>query len=172
MTEASSLDIRAETDIDLLQYKIHPPENDRNEWQLIFTNTWGNSTVSVAACEHMRERTVCLFSHVDACVYVHPLMWVCVCMHMFVCVCLRASRQISLSSVISIVCLVVHDQSVLDEIEAVWAGLIRTLHHLTDWKTDNTCTSSIPTKAFLIPKQLEPIVHKQKKLKWLGQYYW
>lgn len=43
------------------------------------------------------------------------------CMSMFVCLCvwLHASRQTSLSSVVSIICLVVHDQSVLDKVEAV-----------------------------------------------------
>lgn len=70
----------------------------------------------------------CMFSHVHACVDMHRYtvsinVSTCVCMHVYVCtcacVCLHASRQISLSSIISIVCLVVHDQSVLDEIEAV-----------------------------------------------------
>lgn len=62
-----------------------------------------------------------MFSHVHACVYmyIYKCEYACVCMHMFMCVCLHANRQISLSSVISIVCLVVHDQSVLHEIEAV-----------------------------------------------------
>lgn len=54
-------------------------------------------------------------------------MYVCmdISINVSACVCARvrvcedAPRQISLSTVIRIVCLVVHDQSVVDEIEAV-----------------------------------------------------
>lgn len=104
----------------------------------------------------MSEWAVCAV-HVHACVDMHRYtvsinVSTCVCMHVYVCtcacVCLRASRQISLSSIISIVCLVVHDQSVLDEIEAVWPGLVRALHHLTDWKT-HVCQPSKQRLFFL-----------------------
>lgn len=48
-----------------------------------------------------------------------------------VCMCLHASRQTSLSSIVGVVGLVVHDQSVVHKVEAVRPGLVRALHHLT-----------------------------------------
>lgn len=49
--------------------------------------------------------------------------------------CLHASRPTSLSSIVGVVCLVVHDQSVVHEVEAVRPGLVRALHHLTHCNT-------------------------------------
>lgn len=54
---------------------------------------------------------------------------------------INISRRTSLSSIVRIVRLVVHDQSVVHKIEAVRASLVRALHHLTDWKINTTCTS-------------------------------
>lgn len=122
-------------------------ENDTSEWQF-FTNTRG-SCIAVCAC--MSE---CMDVQPCACMCLYVRVYLEMCVHVCackcVCVCLHASRQISLSSIISIVCLVVHDQSVLDEIEAVWSGLERALHHLTDWKA-NTCMSSVPAKTLIYP---------------------
>ena len=44
-------------------------------------------------------------------------------------------RQVLLATVVGVVSLVVHDESVVHEVEAVRACLIGTLHHLTNCKT-------------------------------------
>lgn len=47
--------------------------------------------------------------------------------------CAHARRPTSLSSVVGVVRLVVHDQPVVHEVEAVRPSLVRALHHLTHW---------------------------------------
>lgn len=42
--------------------------------------------------------------------------------------------QVLQTTVVGIVCFVVHDEFIIHKVETVWSGLIRVCHHLTNWK--------------------------------------
>lgn len=77
---------------------------------------------------------VCAFMQGDIYSCEMKVAFACTCARVSVRMCLHAGGQTSLSSIVGVVCLVVHDQSVVHKVEAVRAGLVRALHHLTHWK--------------------------------------
>lgn len=58
-------------------------------------------------------------------------VFACTCACARTCLFACYSRQVSVSSIVGIVRLVVHDQSAVHKVEAVRPGLVRALHHLT-----------------------------------------
>ncbi len=48
--------------------------------------------------------------------------------------CRHSSLQESQTSIVSIVCLVVHDELVVHKVETVWSCLVRVRHHLANWR--------------------------------------